>query len=304
MVADTVEEKEQFSVLVLCGGAPRHLYVANRLSASANVVGIVLEVGGKGPGLKKIFNVLMRPQVLLRKVRRALLDRSLASGDREREFFFNGEDARLIRDDLALRVANINDPEVLELVEMHKPDVIAVFGTSLIRGALLGSAKLAMINLHGGLSPYYRGADCTFWALYNREPEQIGCTLHYIDPGIDTGMLIAHIRPEVVADDRENSLFWRGVKASADVYCKLLERLQNGESFGQQQKAKGRLYQVKDRTRTQQKIVEQSLDAGLLDGYQLPLRVTWFNLDSAVRSTHLTQPIDSPSKTGEDLITN
>jgi hypothetical protein len=29
-----------------------------------------------------------------------------------------------------------------------------------------------------------------------------------------------------------------------------------------------------------------------------------FNLDSAVRSTHLTQPIDSPGKTGEDLITN
>jgi hypothetical protein len=28
------------------------------------------------------------------------------------------------------------------------------------------------------------------------------------------------------------------------------------------------------------------------------------NLDSAVRSMHLTQPIDSPGKTGEDLITN
>jgi hypothetical protein len=28
------------------------------------------------------------------------------------------------------------------------------------------------------------------------------------------------------------------------------------------------------------------------------------NLDSAVRSTHLTQPIDSPGKTGEDLITS
>jgi cytochrome c55X len=27
-------------------------------------------------------------------------------------------------------------------------------------------------------------------------------------------------------------------------------------------------------------------------------------LDTAVRSTHLTQPIDSPGKTGEDLITN
>ena len=52
-----------------------------------------------------------------------------------------------------------------------------------------------MVNLHGGLSPEYRGADCTFWALYNGEPENVGCTLHYINEGIDTGDLIAHISP-------------------------------------------------------------------------------------------------------------
>ena len=54
--------------------------------------------------------------------------------------------------------------------------MIAVFGTSLIRGALLSRARLGIFNLHGGLSPQYRGADCTFWALYNGEPERVGCT--------------------------------------------------------------------------------------------------------------------------------
>jgi len=30
-----------------------------------------------------------------------------------------------------------------------KPDIIAVFGTGLIRGSLLAGARLAIINLHG-----------------------------------------------------------------------------------------------------------------------------------------------------------
>ena len=68
------------------------------------------------------------------------------------------------------------------------PDAIAVFGTSLIRGPLLAMGRLGLFNLHGGLSPRYRGADCTFWALYNGEPENVGCTLHRIDAGIDTQM--------------------------------------------------------------------------------------------------------------------
>ena len=77
------------------------------------------------------------------------------------------------------------------------PDVIAVFGTSLIKGPLLELGRRGIVNLHGGLSPEYRGADCTFWALYNGEPEKVGCTIHFIDAGIDTGKLIAHVSPDV-----------------------------------------------------------------------------------------------------------
>jgi methionyl-tRNA formyltransferase len=64
------------------------------------------------------------------------------------------------------------------LADRLQPDVIAVFGTSLIRGPLLSKGRLGIFNLHGGLSPQYRGADCTFWALYNGEPDRLACTLH------------------------------------------------------------------------------------------------------------------------------
>ena len=146
------------------------------------------------------------------------------------------------------------------------------------RGELLNKGRLGVINLHGGLSPDYRGADCTFWALYNGEPENIGCTLHYIDAGIDTGKVIAHICPEVYEDDDELTLFWRAVTESADALVELLERLDQGQIFGESQSRRGRLYQVKDRRWRDERFVTNRLASGLLRGCNLPRRIKWFGL--------------------------
>jgi len=64
-----------------------------------------------------------------------------------------------------------------------------VFGTSLIRGDLLKEGRSASSTSMAACRLNI-AADCTFWALYNGEPEKVGCTLHYIDAGIDTGRLM------------------------------------------------------------------------------------------------------------------
>ncbi len=155
---------------------------------------------------------LLKPANLARKVWRWLRDRRRYIGGAEAKFFFGNDAPRIERPDLVIEVPHINDPAVVALAERLQPDVIAVFGTSLIRGPLLGMGRFGMVNLHGGLSPEYRGADCTFWALYNGEPEKVGCTIHFIDAGIDTGKLIAHVSPEVKPGDDELTLFWRAVQ--------------------------------------------------------------------------------------------
>ncbi|TMJ69851.1 MAG: formyl transferase, partial [Alphaproteobacteria bacterium] len=157
-----------------------------------------------------------------------------------------------------------------------KPDIIAVFGTGLIRGPLLSAGRVGIINLHGGLSPRYRGSDCTFWALYNGEFDQVGCTLHFIDPGIDTGDLIAHICPEVTEGDDELTLFWRAVRDSAAVYAECLQRLERGEALGRKQNERGNLYLFKRRTRRHERELDARLRNGLLKGVQLPARIHWF----------------------------
>lgn len=269
----------ELSVMILCGRSPRHLYVANCLSRAAQPVAIVHETGGQWTRNK--LRQLGRPANLWRKGSRWLRDRKRYAGGRESRFFFGEQPPWLERIDLLTEVPHINDRAVSALAERLQPDVIAVFGTSLIRPPLLGMGRLGMVNLHGGLSPEYRGADCTFWALYNGEPHKVGCTLHFIDAGIDTGRLIAHVRPPVHPGDDELSLFWRGVKESAEAYADLLRRLAAGERFGAVQAGKGRLYQVKDRHLEHERRLAARMRLGHVVTVALPLRIDWFPSDPA-----------------------
>jgi hypothetical protein len=275
------------SVVILCGRSPRHLYLANRLCRAGRPLAIVQENGvALAPARLTRF---LHPVRLWRKLVRRLRTARLDLAGREAAFFFPQSVPALDRHDLLHEVAHINHPRVLALLERLQPDVIAVFGTSLIRGAVLGSGRLGLFNLHGGLSPEYRGADCTFWALYNGEPEKIGCTLHRIDAGIDTGTLIAHVCPEVREGDDEPTLFWRAVRDGAEAFAQLLERLERGERLGQPQPHKGRLYQVKDRTPATERALEERLRQGALRGVRLPRRVRWYAADQTIHAAFMHQ---------------
>ncbi|MDZ7583973.1 MAG: formyl transferase [Thiobacillus sp.] len=265
-------------IMILCGRSARHLHVANALCQAGEAVAIVQEAGGEWK-LKKTLKKL-RPDNLFRKAWRWLRDRRRYAGNPEAKFFFPQGAARLDHPELVREVPHINHPDVVKLARELKPDLLCVFGTSLIRGDLLNEGRLGIVNLHGGLSPEYRGADCTFWALYNGEPEKIGCTLHYIDAGIDTGRLIAHISPEVREGDGELELFWRAVQDGAVVYAEAVARLARGEQLGLAQPGKGRLYQVRDRGLRHERALAARLASGMLKNLSLQKRVRWFTRET------------------------
>lgn len=265
---------QRLKLLILCGQSPRHLYVANALCRAGEPLAIVHESGREltfASALRRL-----RPKLLIPKVWRWLRDRFRYANRDEAEFFFGSADPHLERQDLVRTVHHINDPQLVHWLDELRPDLVCVFGTSLIRGDLLRGGRLGIVNLHGGLSPEYRGADCTFWALHNGEPHNVGCTLHYINAGIDTGNLIAHVKPAVGPGDEELPLFWRAVKDSAQVYADFVTRVGHGEQFGQSQPGRGRLYQVKDRGLKQEQHLRRLLDSGLLADCRMPLRVVWF----------------------------
>ena len=78
-----------------------------------------------------------------------------------------------------------------DFVRDLRPDVICVASMSqLLRETTYNIAELGAINLHPSPLPKYRGPNPWFWQYYNMEAAG-GMTIHQMDPGEDTGDILA-----------------------------------------------------------------------------------------------------------------
>jgi folate-dependent phosphoribosylglycinamide formyltransferase PurN len=91
-----------------------------------------------------------------------------------------------------LEVESLTSQSALEAIEAIQPDLLVHAGAGIIRRPPLATSRLGMINAHMGILPFYRGMNVTEWAAFNGDP--IGCSVHLIDEGIDTGDIII-VRP-------------------------------------------------------------------------------------------------------------
>lgn len=94
---------------------------------------------------------------------------------------------------LSLKSGNLNKISLKTLSDFLRSDIYILFGCSYVKGKLLNFLiKKKAISLHMGLSPYYIGSDCNFWALYDNNPHLVGATAHYISKKNDSGPILYH----------------------------------------------------------------------------------------------------------------
>ena len=90
-----------------------------------------------------------------------------------------------------------------------EPDLVLSVRFSLIFPQwLIDRPSLGIINVHPGRLPEYGGLFAPFWQLLHGEAE-LGCTVHYVDRGIDSGPILA-IEP--VRFDPLHSMLWHAWK--------------------------------------------------------------------------------------------
>ncbi len=87
------------------------------------------------------------------------------------------------------RVENYHAEPAITLLQKADADLGILYGTNIIKEAVFSIPKRGSINIHQGLAPIYRGGPTVFWELYNGEKE-IGITVHYVAPKVDTGDII------------------------------------------------------------------------------------------------------------------
>ena len=101
----------------------------------------------------------------------------------------------------SLKFGDLNNFSLDDLKTFLESDIYIVFGSSFIKNDLLDYLmKKNTINIHMGVSPFYRGTDCNFWALYDENPHLVGSTIHLLSDSLDSGPILYHAMSNIKKD--------------------------------------------------------------------------------------------------------
>ena len=106
----------------------------------------------------------------------------------------------------------------LKAVLEFKPDLVCLAGfMQILHPPFIEAFEGRLINIHPSLLPKYPGLDTHKRALEGGEKEH-GCTVHFVDAGVDTGAVIVQARVEILANDTEDSLAARVLEKEHRIY--------------------------------------------------------------------------------------
>ncbi len=243
----------------------RHRYFARALARAVKVVAVGYEQTGYSPAA--VSPTGLSPEEA------CVVERHFAERSRQEELFF-GTDSEFLNDEAGIRVIHLapgtlNDVETVSTFEDAGVDTVAVYGTNLLKPPLLGRWGDRMINLHLGLSPYYRGTATNFYPLLNEEPQYVGATIHVLASGIDNGPILRHARPEITAADMPHTIGCKAIQAGITAMIGVLADLENGvfNPVPQWPVPNPRLYLRKDYHPRQVVELYRKIEAGLIRDY-------------------------------------
>jgi phosphoribosylglycinamide formyltransferase-1 len=165
-----------------------------------------------------------------------------------------------------IQKGDINQDHVVEEIINLKADLLVCYGSSLIRSNLLRAYEGRFLNVHLGLSPYYRGSGTNVWPLINGEPGMVGATFMHIDEGIDTGLIIHQIRADIYLGDSPHSIGNRLILKMTQTYAEIIANFANLQKVPQPTD-KGRLYLQKDFDAQACRRLYDNFSGGLIEKY-------------------------------------
>jgi phosphoribosylglycinamide formyltransferase-1 len=203
-------------VVILTGNELRHQYFRKRIALKSGIEVLktyceteenLIEKGAKQASSTK------REQHLL------------AREQSEKDFFevFTGS-TKDLSNAVVIQRGEINELKFFEEIKSLNPDLIIVYGASILKEPLLSAFPNRILNVHLGLSPYYRGAATNFWPLADGNPACVGATFMYIDAGIDTGEIIHQVRAAYNFFDTPSTIGNRLIKDMTEVFAEIIDK--------------------------------------------------------------------------------
>lgn len=117
----------------------------------------------------------------------------------------------------------------VEALQSAKVDLIVLAGfMRVLKGDFLRAFEGRIVNIHPSLLPSFPGLEAWKQAL-DHGVKVTGCTVHFVDAGVDSGAIIGQQTVPVLDDDTPETLHARIHAAEHDLYPKCVAALARGE---------------------------------------------------------------------------
>ena len=120
------------------------------------------------------------------------------------------------------------ESEIVELLEKYKIQLVCLAGfMRIISPRLINFMKGWVVNIHPSLLPAFPGLNVHKRVLESGFPFS-GCTVHWVDEGVDTGPIIDQRVVPVLKNDTEEMLSSRILKEEHRLYPSVVKKIADG----------------------------------------------------------------------------
>lgn len=164
-------------------------YILQCLNEKKLLEAVIIEQGNnaKKQKLKRLFkarSLLLYPLIVLDITTLVIYSKLITSAMIKRlgKNDYPKDKIKLITDD-------VNSKSSLDFIKLYKPDIIFIYGTSILKSTFFNNFRSTILNIHSGILPKYRNVHSDFWAYINHDTQNIGISVFFLDEGVDTGDL-------------------------------------------------------------------------------------------------------------------
>lgn len=250
-------EHEHGRVILLTGEGLPHRLLAAQLAQQVELVGILVQrrvpsTGGRAAGLKARLRQLLGNGLYRRALaaKRALTTpRIVRRVERIEGQLRRRAEAEMV-DSLGasppkgwpggVEVVVKRSPNLKSAVawcQQRAPDLILVYGTSILKGSMIRVPRRGVLNAHSSMLPHFRGVFSEFWQTLEGRLETAGVTVHFIDEGVDTGDLVLQQRSSCEPGIDPYRLRCKNVLTTLEIYPRAAQLVLSGEAEPRGQEA-------------------------------------------------------------------
>lgn len=206
---------EDLSVGLLTSDQLRHKFVANKIAEGLNLKFIITEE--KSSKITSSLEYTGKDKEVFDK---HFLERQKS----ELKYFQGNQDFPLGTDVFHMGFGEINSLRTLNILRAYDIEYLLLYGTSIIKDDIINLYPNRVINIHLGLSPFYRGSGTNFWPILNRELECVGGTFHLATKEVDAGDILHQFRPMLTVGDGLHDIGNKVIKSAGKLYPEVIKK--------------------------------------------------------------------------------